>query len=75
MLMGSEINPFDSQETKPSVVARKRSSSRLMHRYKNDPQIVAMTSLVAAYQNRDVQEAERILKGELLARTFQNCHN
>ncbi|KAK8858486.1 hypothetical protein IAR55_002713 [Kwoniella newhampshirensis] len=47
MLMGSEINPFDSQETKP---------------YKNDPQITAMTSLVSAYQRRDVQEAERILK-------------
>ncbi|ORX40213.1 COP9 signalosome complex subunit 2 [Kockovaella imperatae] len=47
MLMGSEINPFDSQETKP---------------YKNDPQIVAMTGLVSAYQMRDVQEAERILK-------------
>ncbi|KIS02210.1 COP9 signalosome complex subunit 2 [Cryptococcus deuterogattii 2001/935-1] len=47
MLMGSDINPFDSQETKP---------------YKNDPQIVAMTNLVSAYQRRDVQEAERILK-------------
>lgn len=47
MLMGSEINPFDSQETKP---------------YKNDPQIIAMTSLVSAYQNRDVQDAEKILK-------------
>lgn len=46
MLMGSEINPFDSQETKP---------------YKNDPQIVAMTSLVAAYQARDVKQAEKIL--------------
>ncbi|WVR06257.1 hypothetical protein IAU60_003287 [Kwoniella sp. DSM 27419] len=47
MLMGSEINPFDSQETKP---------------YKNDPQITAMTSLVTAYQRRDVQDAEKILK-------------
>ncbi|KAL7423214.1 hypothetical protein Q5752_002514 [Cryptotrichosporon argae] len=47
MLMGSEINPFDSQETKP---------------YKNDPQIIAMTSLVSAYQARDVQQAEKILK-------------
>ncbi|EIW73630.1 hypothetical protein TREMEDRAFT_26610, partial [Tremella mesenterica DSM 1558] len=47
MLMGSEINPFDSQETKP---------------YRNDPQITAMTSLVSAYQARDVQAAERILK-------------
>ncbi|ORY31403.1 PCI domain-domain-containing protein [Naematelia encephala] len=47
MLMGSNINPFDSQETKP---------------YKNDPQIIAMTDLVSAYQMRDVQQAERILK-------------
>jgi len=47
MLMESEINPFDSQETKP---------------YKNDPEIVAMTNLVAAYQRRDVHEAEKILR-------------
>ena len=38
MLMGSDINPFDSQETKP---------------YKNDPQIAAMTDLVDAYQRDD----------------------
>jgi COP9 signalosome complex subunit 2 len=40
-------------------------SARLIarRRYKNDPQIIAMTSLVSAYQTRDVQEAERILKG------------
>ncbi|CAO1616512.1 unnamed protein product [Parajaminaea phylloscopi] len=47
MLMGSDIDPFDSQETKP---------------YKNDPQIVAMTNLVGAYQRREVHEAERILR-------------
>ncbi|EPQ29173.1 uncharacterized protein PFL1_03460 [Pseudozyma flocculosa PF-1] len=47
MLMGSDINPFDSQETKP---------------YKNDPQIVAMTNLVSAYQRRQVHEAEKILR-------------
>lgn len=49
MLMDSAINPFDSQETKP---------------YKNDPEIVAMTNLVSAYQRRDVHEAEKILRGE-----------
>jgi len=49
MLMGSEIDPFDSQETKP---------------YKNDPQITAMTDLVRAYQHREVHTAEKILKGE-----------
>ncbi len=47
MLMGSDINPFDSQETKP---------------YKNDPEIVAMTDLVSAYQRREVHEAEKILR-------------
>uniref|UniRef100_A0A915HZ14 COP9 signalosome complex subunit 2 n=1 Tax=Romanomermis culicivorax TaxID=13658 RepID=A0A915HZ14_ROMCU len=47
MLMKSDINPFDSQEAKP---------------YKNDPEILAMTNLVSAYQNNDVNEFERILK-------------
>ncbi|CAE6526115.1 unnamed protein product [Rhizoctonia solani] len=48
LLMGSGINPFDSQEAKP---------------YKSDPQITAMTDLVGAYQRREVHEAERILRG------------
>ncbi|KAI0094503.1 PCI domain-containing protein [Irpex rosettiformis] len=47
MLMGSVVNPFDSQETKP---------------YKNDPQITAMTDLVDAYQRREVHSAEKILR-------------
>ncbi|EGO05246.1 hypothetical protein SERLA73DRAFT_129076 [Serpula lacrymans var. lacrymans S7.3] len=47
MLTGSEVNPFDSQETKP---------------YKNDPQIKAMTDLVDAYQRREVHSAEKILR-------------
>ncbi|KAL5004055.1 hypothetical protein ScPMuIL_017511 [Solemya velum] len=47
MLMRSGINPFDSQETKP---------------YKNDPEILAMTNLVSAYQNNDINEFEKILK-------------
>ncbi|KAH9943987.1 PCI-domain-containing protein [Epithele typhae] len=46
MLTGSEVNPFDSQETKP---------------YKNDPQIKAMTDLVDAYQRREVHVAEKLL--------------
>ncbi|CAE6463968.1 unnamed protein product [Rhizoctonia solani] len=49
LLMGSGINPFDSQEAKP---------------YKSDPQITAMTDLVGAYQRREVHEAERILRGK-----------
>lgn len=45
--MKSGINPFDSQEAKP---------------YKNDPEILAMTNLVSAYQNNDINEFETILK-------------
>lgn len=47
MLMASDINPFDSPETKP---------------YKNEPEIIAMTNLVSAYQRRDVNEAEKIIR-------------
>ncbi|KAF2363782.1 Proteasome component (PCI) domain [Trinorchestia longiramus] len=47
MLMKSGINPFDSQEAKP---------------YKNDPEILAMTNLVAAYQNDDINQFESILR-------------
>ena len=47
MLMKSGINPFDSQEAKP---------------YKNDPEILAMTNLVSAYQNNDINEFEKILR-------------
>jgi COP9 signalosome complex subunit 2 len=45
--MGSEIDPFDSQETKP---------------YKTNPQIKAVTDLVGAYQRKEVHEAEKILR-------------
>lgn len=45
--MKSGINPFDSQEAKP---------------YKNDPEILAMTNLVQAYQDDDIKEFETILK-------------
>ncbi|BGP14910.1 hypothetical protein JCM10213_003733 [Rhodosporidiobolus nylandii] len=47
MLTESTIDPFDSQETKP---------------YKNDREISAMQGLVAAYQRRDVHDAEKILR-------------
>ena len=47
MLMKSDINPFDSQETKP---------------YKNDPRISAMTDLVDAYQRDDIHKYESILQ-------------
>lgn len=57
MLMGSDINPFDSQETKP---------------YKNDPRIAAMTELVDAYQRDDIHRYESILhkNKDLLADPF-----
>lgn len=32
------------------------------HRYKNDPEILAMTNLVAAYQRNQILEFEKILK-------------
>ena len=47
MLMKSDINPFESQETKP---------------YKNDPRISAMTDLVDAYQQNDIHRYEAILQ-------------
>ncbi|KAK4581255.1 hypothetical protein RGQ29_024789 [Quercus rubra] len=47
MLMESEVNPFDGQEAKP---------------YKNDPEILAMTNLIAAYQRNEILEFEKILK-------------
>ncbi len=48
MLMKSNINPFDSQETKP---------------YKSDPRISAMTELVDAYQRDDVHAYEKVIQG------------
>ena len=47
MLMKSDINPFESQETKP---------------YKNDARISAMTDLIDAYQQNDIHRYEAILQ-------------
>lgn len=47
MLMKSDINPFESQETKP---------------YKGDARISAMTDLVDAYQRDDIQKYESVLQ-------------
>ena len=57
MLMKSNINPFDSQETKP---------------YKNDPRIAAMTDLVDAYQRDDIHRYESVLQNskDMLADPF-----
>ncbi|KAK9464445.1 PCI domain-containing protein [Lipomyces arxii] len=42
-----DINPFESQETKP---------------YRSNPQIAAMNSLVDAYQRSDIHDFQRVLK-------------
>lgn len=47
MLMGSDINPFDSPETKA---------------YQNHPEISAMTDMVDAYQRNDIDKYENILQ-------------
>eukprot|EP01113_Clastostelium_recurvatum_P046784 TRINITY_DN824_c0_g1_i2.p1 TRINITY_DN824_c0_g1~~TRINITY_DN824_c0_g1_i2.p1 ORF type:complete len:376 (+),score=178.58 TRINITY_DN824_c0_g1_i2:338-1465(+) len=47
MLMLSSINPFDSTEAKP---------------YKSDPEILAMTNLVGAYERNDIIQFEKILR-------------
>ena len=47
MLHASTINPFDSQEARP---------------YRDDPEIVAMTNLVQAFHNNEIQKFERILR-------------
>lgn len=57
MLMKSDINPFDSQETKP---------------YRNDPRIAAMTELVDAYQRDDMHQYSKVLQSnqDILADPF-----
>ncbi|CAG8958834.1 hypothetical protein HYFRA_00011785 [Hymenoscyphus fraxineus] len=57
MLMKSDINPFESQETMP---------------YKNDPRIAAMTDLVDAYQRDDIHRYESVLKNnkDLMSDSF-----
>ncbi len=47
MLMESEVDPFDAQEAKP---------------YKNDPEVLAMTNLIAAYQKNRIAEFEKVLR-------------
>ncbi|WFD27303.1 hypothetical protein MNAN1_002299 [Malassezia nana] len=47
ILMGSGINPFDSQETKP---------------YKDDAEMAPLVALLDACESHDIQKAESILK-------------
>ncbi|TKR96793.1 hypothetical protein L596_010762 [Steinernema carpocapsae] len=46
MLIKSDINPFDSQEAKP---------------FRHEPEIIAMTNLISAYQASSIQDFETIL--------------
>lgn len=46
MLSQSEIDPFDSQETKP---------------YRNNPQISVMNELVSAYQRKELNEFQKVI--------------
>jgi COP9 signalosome complex subunit 2 len=62
MLHASSINPFDSQEARP---------------YRDDPEIVAMTNLVQAFHNNDIQTFERILRqnqGRIMEDEFVREH-
>lgn len=62
MLHASSINPFDSQEARP---------------YRDDPEITAMTNLVQAFHNNDIQTFERILRqnqGRLMKDEFVREH-
>ncbi len=47
MLMESDVDPFDAQEAKP---------------YRQDPDVLAMTNLVDAYQRNNIAEFEKTLK-------------
>uniref|UniRef100_A0A914XZH0 PCI domain-containing protein n=1 Tax=Panagrolaimus superbus TaxID=310955 RepID=A0A914XZH0_9BILA len=47
MLMKSDINPFDSQETKA---------------FRDEPEIVAMTRLIKAYQEHNLKEFQEIVE-------------
>ncbi|KAG5629030.1 hypothetical protein H5410_000747 [Solanum commersonii] len=48
MLMESEVNPL--------------MAKKLNRNYKNDPEILAMTNLIAAYQRNEILEFEKIIK-------------
>ena len=39
----------------------------VFYRYKNDPEILAMTNLIAAYQRNEIIEFEKILKVRTLS--------
>uniref|UniRef100_A0A7S2PLH7 PCI domain-containing protein n=1 Tax=Leptocylindrus danicus TaxID=163516 RepID=A0A7S2PLH7_9STRA len=62
MLDRSAINPFDSQEARP---------------YKDNPEITAMTNLVAAFHNNEIEQFESILRrneGNIMNDEFVKSH-
>jgi len=62
MLDRSAINPFDSQEARP---------------YKDNPEITAMTNLVSAFHDNDIQKFESILRkneGKIMDDEFIQSH-
>jgi COP9 signalosome complex subunit 2 len=62
MLHASTINPFDSQEARP---------------YRDDPEILAMTNLVQAFHNNEIQTFETILRqnqGRIMEDEFVREH-
>jgi len=62
MLHASSINPFDSQEARP---------------YRDDPEITAMTNLVQAFHNNEIQKFERVLRqntGRIMEDEFVREH-
>jgi COP9 signalosome complex subunit 2 len=60
MLHASSINPFDSQEARP---------------YRDDPEITAMTNLVQAFHNNEIQKFERICRtGRIMEDEFVRDH-
>lgn len=62
MLSQTTVNPFHSQEARP---------------YRDDPEITAMTNLVQAFHNNEIQRFERILKqntGRIMEDEFVREH-
>ena len=59
MLDRSAINPFDSQEARP---------------YKDNPEITAMTNLVAAFHNNEIEKFEEILRRNIMDDEFVKSH-
>ena len=60
MLMESDVDPFDAQEAKP---------------YRQDPDVLAMTNLVDAYQRNNIAEFEKTLKNNRRVAPREDLHH